>query len=98
MFCVCILGMTCEQHPLPRHVKAFNLDEYYPIEREALQSYYYFMKTLLFDKVDIDPSNCFIPDGTIPKEEVKAHCARYEKMIEDAGGIDLQTGAMKLRD
>ena len=51
-----------------KNVIAFNLDEYYPIEGDALQSYNRFMKTQLFDKVDIDPANCFIPDGEIPKE------------------------------
>lgn len=73
-----------------RHVVAFNLDEYYPIEREALQSYNRFMRTQLFDKVDIDPANCHIPDGEIPKEQIKSHAAAYERLIEETGGIDLQ--------
>ena len=73
-----------------KNVIAFNLDEYYPIERDALQSYNRFMKTQLFDRVDIEPANCFIPDGEIPKEKIKEHCAAYEKAIVAAGGIDLQ--------
>jgi glucosamine-6-phosphate deaminase len=73
-----------------QHVIVFNLDEYYPIEKDALQSYNRFMKTQLFDKVDIDPANCFIPDGEVPKEKVKEHCLEYEKRIAEAGGIDLQ--------
>jgi glucosamine-6-phosphate deaminase len=73
-----------------RNVIAFNLDEYYPIEKDALQSYNRFMKTQLFDKVDIDPANCHIPDGEVPKEKIKEHCADYEKKIAAAGGIDLQ--------
>lgn len=73
-----------------KNVIAFNLDEYYPIEKDALQSYNRFMRTNLFDKVDIDPANCHIPDGETPKEDIKAHCIAYEKMIEEAGGIDLQ--------
>ena len=48
------------------------------------------MKIHLFDHVDIDPANIHIPNGEIPKEEVKVHCAEYEKKIDDAGGIDLQ--------
>jgi glucosamine-6-phosphate deaminase len=72
------------------NVIAFNLDEYYPIEKDALQSYNRFMKTHLFDKVDIDPANCFIPDGEVSKEKIKENCALYEKAIADAGGIDLQ--------
>lgn len=73
-----------------KNVIAFNLDEYYPIERDAIQSYHRFMKQQLFDKVDIDQNNCHIPDGTTVKEEVKQHCAAYEQKIADAGGIDLQ--------
>ena len=72
------------------NVITFNLDEYYPIEREAWQSYNNYMQRLLFDHIDIDPQNINIPDGTLPKEQVKQHCADYERKIEEAGGIDLQ--------
>lgn len=73
-----------------KNVVTFNLDEYYPIANNALQSYNRFMKTHLFDHVDISPKNIHIPDGEIKKEDIKEHCRRYEKMILDAGGIDLQ--------
>jgi glucosamine-6-phosphate deaminase len=73
-----------------RNVIAFNLDEYYPIEQDALQSYSRFMKKYLFDKVDIDPANCHIPNGEWPKEEIKQNCTAYERLIESVGGIDLQ--------
>ena len=73
-----------------KNVIAFNLDEYYPIEKDALQSYNRFMRSQLFDKVDIDPASCFIPDGEVPKEKIKEHCIEYEKQIAAAGGIDLQ--------
>jgi len=73
-----------------KNVIAFNLDEYYPIDGNALQSYKRFMKQQLFDKIDIDPKNCHIPDGLWEKENIKKYCAEYELMIEDAGGIDLQ--------
>ncbi|HEY1113786.1 MAG TPA: glucosamine-6-phosphate deaminase [Chitinophagaceae bacterium] len=73
-----------------KNVITFNLDEYYPIDREALQSYYSFMHRHLFDQVDIDPSNIHIPDGTQPKDAIKAHCEHYERQIEALGGIDLQ--------
>src|SRR4051812_46473983 len=73
-----------------KNVIAFNLDEYYPIDKDALQSYARFMKTNLFDHVDIDPANCYIPNGELPKEEIKKHCAEYEQRIEAVGGIDLQ--------
>ncbi len=73
-----------------KNVITFNLDEYYPIERTAMQSYHNFMHRLLFNHIDIDPSNVHIPNGELPKEAVKAHCAEYELKIEQAGGIDLQ--------
>lgn len=73
-----------------KNVITFNLDEYYPIDNDALQSYNRFMRTNLFDHVDINPKNIHIPNGETPKDDVKEHCRQYEKMIEDAGGIDLQ--------
>jgi glucosamine-6-phosphate deaminase len=73
-----------------KNVVTFNLDEYYPIYKEAPQSYNKFMYNNLFAHVDIDPKNVHIPNGEIAKEEVKAFASKYEKQIEDAGGIDLQ--------
>jgi glucosamine-6-phosphate deaminase len=73
-----------------KHVISFNLDEYYPIDPEAYQSYYSFMHRHLFAHIDIDPKNIHIPNGSLPKEEIKAHCLEYEAQIEALGGIDLQ--------
>ncbi len=73
-----------------KNVLTFNLDQYYPMEADALQSYHYFMRKNLFEHTDIDPANYFLPDGMIAKDKVKEHCLDYEKKIEAAGGIDLQ--------
>ena len=73
-----------------KNVITFNLDQYYPMEADALQSYHYFMRKNLFEHTDIDPNNYFVPDGMVPKDKVKEHCADYEKKIKDAGGLDLQ--------
>ncbi len=73
-----------------KNVITFNLDQYYPISNDALQSYQRFMKVNLFNHIDIDPKNTHIPNGEIKKEDIKEHCRQYEKMIEDAGGIELQ--------
>jgi glucosamine-6-phosphate deaminase len=73
-----------------KNVVTFNLDEYYPIDNDALQSYNRFMRTNLFDHVDINPKNIHIPDGEIKKEDIKVYCQQYEKKIKDAGGLDLQ--------
>ncbi|HEX3769122.1 MAG TPA: glucosamine-6-phosphate deaminase [Puia sp.] len=102
----CVLGLSTGKSPLKlyaelirmhkeeglsfKNVVAFNLDEYYPIQRTARQSYYRFMKENLFDHIDIDPKNCYIPNGELPKEDMKIFCTEYEQAITDAGGIDLQ--------
>ena len=73
-----------------QNVVTFNLDEYFPMQPHELQSYVRFMNEHLFDHIDIDPKNVHIPDGTLPAEEVPAYCERYERAIEEAGGIDIQ--------
>ena len=73
-----------------KNVITFNLDEYYPMKPDALQSYVRFMREHLFDHVDIRPENVHVPDGTVPPEQVAAYCQRYEEQIREAGGIDLQ--------
>lgn len=71
-------------------VITFNLDEYYPLAPDALQSYVRYMREQLFDHVDIDPENVHVPDGTLDREAVPAYCRAYEQSISAAGGLDLQ--------
>ena len=73
-----------------RGVATFNLDEYYPIDRESIHSYHQFMWENLFQHVDIDPAMVHIPGGDTPREQVAAQCEAYEAAIRAAGGIDLQ--------
>ena len=73
-----------------KNVITFNLDQYYPMDKDALQSYHYFMRKNLFEHTDINPKNYHLPDGMITKENVKEHCLAYEQQIEEAGGLDLQ--------
>lgn len=73
-----------------KNVITFNLDEYYPMEPDSINSYVRFMKELLLDQVDILPENYNIPDGTLSKEQIQDYCAQYEEKIEALGGIDLQ--------
>jgi glucosamine-6-phosphate deaminase len=72
------------------NVETFNLDEYWPMSPDSIHSYHRFMREHLFDLVDLDPAKCHVPRGDGPREDVAAECARYEQMIADAGGIDLQ--------
>jgi glucosamine-6-phosphate deaminase len=73
-----------------KNVITFNLDEYYPMQRTARQSYWRFMHEYLFDHVDIPAENIHIPDGMVQMEEVASYCEQYEKQINLAGGIDIQ--------
>jgi glucosamine-6-phosphate deaminase len=73
-----------------RNVVTFNLDEYWPMQPDELQSYVRFMHENLFDHIDIDPRNIHIPDGTVAREKVEEFCRQYEQAIRDAGGIDFQ--------
>jgi len=73
-----------------RNVVTFNLDEYFPMHPEALQSYVRFMNEYLFDHIDIDRANIHVPDGTITREKVYEFCTDYEKKIMEMGGIDIQ--------
>ncbi|SDL31029.1 glucosamine-6-phosphate deaminase [Catalinimonas alkaloidigena] len=73
-----------------RNVISFNLDEYYPMKPDAIQSYHRFMREQLFDHIDIQPENYHLPDGTLPLEDVRAFCEQYEQKIEALGGLDFQ--------
>lgn len=72
------------------HVITFNLDEYYPMQPDELQSYVRFMHENLFDHIDIPAENIHIPDGTTSKKGVFDYCREYENKIEKAGGLDVQ--------
>ncbi len=73
-----------------KNVITFNLDEYYPIERDNIQSYWYFMHEHLFNHIDIPEENIHIPDGTVAEDKVFEFCQNYEMAIQNAGGIDIQ--------
>lgn len=73
-----------------KNVITFNLDEYYPIEPNSLQSYVRFMNEHLFDHLDIPDNQVHIPDGTISEDKVHDYCEQYEQKIKEAGGIDVQ--------
>jgi glucosamine-6-phosphate deaminase len=73
-----------------QNVVTFNLDEYFPMAPDSLQSYVRFMREYLFDHIDIQPENVHIPDGTVSADQVGEFCRRYEEQIREAGGIDWQ--------
>lgn len=69
-------------------IRTVNLDEYCGLDGTNDQSYRYFMDTNLFKHVNIDIDNTNVPDGR--NTDAKAECLRYDTLIEDLGGIDLQ--------
>lgn len=85
-----LVRMHKEEKLTFRHVHTFNLDEYYPMQPDALQSYVRFMNEHLFNHLDIPKENVNIPDGTLPKEKVAEYCTAYEAAIDKLGGIDIQ--------
>lgn len=103
---ICVLGLATGSTPIRlyselvrlhheenlsfKNVVTFNLDEYYPMEPDSVNSYVRFMRELLFDNVDILPKNYHIPDGSLSKDQISEYCSNYEAKIEALGGIDLQ--------
>jgi glucosamine-6-phosphate deaminase len=73
-----------------KNVITFNLDEYYPMQPDAAQSYVTFMNKNLFDHVDIERANVNIPDGTLAVDAINVACEAYEQKITDLGGLDIQ--------
>jgi glucosamine-6-phosphate deaminase len=102
----CVLGLATGSSPIKvyeelvrmhkeeglsfSNVITFNLDEYYPMNKENRQSYHYFMHQHLFNHIDIKPENVNIPDGTIALEQLNQYCIDYELKIKQAGGLDFQ--------
>ncbi|KGF17980.1 glucosamine-6-phosphate deaminase [Prevotella sp. S7-1-8] len=75
-----------------KHVLTFNMDEYVGLAEDHPQSYHSFMARNLFDHIDIPRENIHILNGNA--KDLKAECERYERMIEEAGGIDLFIGGI----
>ncbi|MGG8497576.1 glucosamine-6-phosphate deaminase [Tenacibaculum sp. TC6] len=102
----CVLGLATGSSPIKvyeelvrmhkeeglsfANVITFNLDEYWPMQPDDIQSYHYFMHEHLFNHIDIIPENIHVPDGTIQPEEVYQYCVDYEMKIKEAGGLDFQ--------
>ena len=69
-------------------VTTFNLDEYVGLSPSHPQSYHYFMNENLFNHINVNKGNIYIPKGE--GTDIESFCYWYEDKIEEAGGIDLQ--------
>ena len=68
-------------------VRTFNLDEFVGLGRGDAGSYRSFMDEWLFAHVGIDPAHVGFLDGRAG--DLVAECARYDRAISAAGGIDV---------
>ena len=100
----CVLGLATGSSPVGTYkeliakyeagdldfskVRTVNLDEYVGLTKDHDQSYAYFMRSNLFDHVNIDPAHINLPDGT--NMDAEAECKRYDEVIRSVGGVDLQ--------
>ena len=75
-----------------KHVVTFNMDEYVGLPEEHPESYHSFMWNNFFNHIDIQKENVHILNGNA--EDLEAECANYEKMIQEAGGVDLFMGGI----
>jgi len=103
---LCILGLATGSSPIKiyeelvrmhkeeglsfENVITFNLDEYFPMDRNSIHSYFYFMHQHLFNHININPENIHIPDGTISQNELHQYCIDYDLKIKEYGGLDFQ--------
>lgn len=84
-----ILVQNCKEGKIDfSEVTTVNLDEYKGISGDNEQSYRYFMDSNLFNHVNVDKSRTFVPNGL--NEDSEDECAKYDAIIKNAGGIDLQ--------
>jgi len=104
----CVLGLATGSTPIGMYqelvkayekgeldfsqVKSVNLDEYVGLEPTHDQSYRYFMQDNLFNHVNIDVANTNVPNGLA--EDTAAECERYDQVMEDLGGVDIQVLGM----
>ena len=100
----CVLGLATGSSPVGAYqqmikwcdkgdvdfsqTKTVNLDEYVGLAADHDQSYAYFMRKNFFDGINIDQKNTNLPNGL--ELDAAKECARYDKVIADLGGVDLQ--------
>lgn len=69
-------------------ITTINLDEYCSLSTDNEQSYRYFMNHNLFDHININLNNTHVPNGLA--DDMLAECKRYDNLIQEVGGIDIQ--------
>ena len=70
-----------------KNVKSYNLDEYVGISYDHPESYHKFMETNLFDHIDIEKENTYVPDASA--EDLEDALKSYQEALNNAN-IDVQ--------
>jgi glucosamine-6-phosphate deaminase len=99
-----VLGLPAGRTPIPlyeelarlhgegrvdfRRARAFNLDEFVGLAANHPGSYRAFMRHTLFDRINLPRKSADAPRGDA--RDLAGECARYERAIDKAGGVDLQ--------
>lgn len=87
------LAEACKQGRVSfKNVLTFNMDEYVALPESHPESYHSFMATNFFNHIDCPKENIHILNGNA--KDLAAECEHYEKMIAEAGGIDLFIGGI----
>jgi glucosamine-6-phosphate deaminase len=68
---------------------AFGLDEYYPVEPQAANSFTAQLTQVALD-IGLPLGHLRVPQGDLRREQIPEHCAEFERAMRRAGGIDLQ--------
>ena len=103
---MCVLGLATGSSPITiyselvrlhkeenlsfKNVITFNLDEYWPMNKNSRHSYHKFMFDNLFNHIDIEKKNINIPKGNVSPNKLEKYCIKFENKIKELGGLDLQ--------
>lgn len=71
-----------------KNISTINLDEYVGISYDDKCSYHHFMEENLFDKINVNKENTYIPNGM--SNDLKNECEKYDNIINSKVRIDVQ--------
>lgn len=99
-----VLGVPAGQTPVPVYeelrrlhrtagvdfsgITCFTIDEFLGLERTHPSSFRRFLEEHLFSGINVDPRRVHSLNGAA--DDVEGECQNYERMIDAAGGIELQ--------
>ena len=82
-----LIGLNKEGKISFKDITTFNLDEYVSLDGEHKKSYRFFMNDNLFNHVDINKDNTFVPSGM---GDIAKNASDFEAKLKELGPVDLQ--------